>query len=472
MYFDVVFINDYSDYTVPYSLGLVALSTYLNKRGFRACVMNMSDFKKNKDIDVHFFGIGGWSCTFWKVVKIAHKLKRQFPQIPIIAGGGHLSSCPADFHKHAELFDYWVIGEGERAIVGILENKYKKNEQIQVPINEHDLVSPQIEYLGTPEGFHVSITSRGCSHNCTFCSIPRVSNSGPKNLSSKELLQNIHRLVEKGVSTIYFGDSNIMNNRKWAEEFCLSACKADFRFSWSANCCMDGINEETVVLLHKAGCVSLRTGVETGAPDILNAMRKQARLNNIQSAVALCKKIGIKVHAYFLYGMLGETRQSMRQTRDFYNILKPDTFYLTLYRPYPGTVMYAEATSKGYLNEHDWSIGKYAELEHTGHLSKPEVLKEKELLWGQLLRQKKKRYLKQTIVFNGNRRPREFVFLKKIKKVLLILKGIMPKVIAGKLSLILNRMISKAVLQECLDNSTFLEDKLKQTIEMSKKEKQ
>jgi radical SAM superfamily enzyme YgiQ (UPF0313 family) len=53
--------------------------------------------------------------------------------------------------------------------------------------------------------------------------------------------------------------------------------------------------------------------------------------------VNLCKKFGIKTHATFCFGLLGETKDSMIQTLIFAKSLDVDSIQFSIATPYPGT---------------------------------------------------------------------------------------------------------------------------------------
>ena len=53
-----------------------------------------------------------------------------------------------------------------------------------------------------------------------------------------------------------------------------------------------------------------------------------------------CHKLGLVIHADFIVGLPGETRESIRNTIDFAKRLDTETIQVSIAHPYPGTEFY------------------------------------------------------------------------------------------------------------------------------------
>ena len=62
------------------------------------------------------------------------------------------------------------------------------------------------------------------------------------------------------------------------------------------------------------------------------------------------KALGIKIHGTFILGLPGESRETIAATIRFAREIDPDTIQVSLAAPYPGTALYREALSEGWLN--------------------------------------------------------------------------------------------------------------------------
>ena len=77
-------------------------------------------------------------------------------------------------------------------------------------------------------------------------------------------------------------------------------------------------------------------------------------LDSARKAFGLCKKIGLKTQAYFLFGLPGENYETFRKTVEFAKELDPDSAQFALAIPHPGTELYQACTEKGWLKYDSW----------------------------------------------------------------------------------------------------------------------
>ena len=103
--------------------------------------------------------------------------------------------------------------------------------------------------------------------------------------------------------------------------------------------------------MRDGGLRLLLVGFESGNQQILNNIKKGIRLDRAQQFVKDCKKLGIKIHGTFIVGLPGETRQTIQQTIDFARAVDPETIQVSLAAPYPGTELYNQAVTNGWLKQ-------------------------------------------------------------------------------------------------------------------------
>jgi radical SAM superfamily enzyme YgiQ (UPF0313 family) len=78
--------------------------------------------------------------------------------------------------------------------------------------------------------------------------------------------------------------------------------------------------------------------------------------------VGLLRKVGIDSLVYFLIGLPGETKETIRETIRFAQKVNSD--YVEFYpaTPYPGTEFFEIAAKEGMISERDWSDYQYNEF--------------------------------------------------------------------------------------------------------------
>jgi radical SAM superfamily enzyme YgiQ (UPF0313 family) len=120
--------------------------------------------------------------------------------------------------------------------------------------------------------------------------------------------------------------------------------------AWRCETRMENLDEELVSIMAKAGCIGINMGVESADEQVLrNMKRKAVSLEQALKVVKACKKRGIETFCFFILGLPGETKETIRRTIDFAKELDVDTIQVSLAHAYPGTELYDYAKANGFL---------------------------------------------------------------------------------------------------------------------------
>jgi radical SAM superfamily enzyme YgiQ (UPF0313 family) len=97
-------------------------------------------------------------------------------------------------------------------------------------------------------------------------------------------------------------------------------------------------------------------GIESGSQKILDRLKKEQTLAEIETAVDKAKDAGIEiVHGFFVVGSPDETEEDMRQSFKFASKLRIDTFGFNRLCVYRGTPLWQEYVRRGLVNDAtDW----------------------------------------------------------------------------------------------------------------------
>jgi radical SAM superfamily enzyme YgiQ (UPF0313 family) len=106
----------------------------------------------------------------------------------------------------------------------------------------------------------------------------------------------------------------------------------------------------------KANCRTLMFGIESGSQKVLDRLKKDQTLAQVEAAVTNAKKSGIEiVHGFFVVGNPDETAEEMRETFRFAARLRLDTFGFNRLCVYRGTPLWHEYVRRGLVNDNaDW----------------------------------------------------------------------------------------------------------------------
>jgi radical SAM superfamily enzyme YgiQ (UPF0313 family) len=104
-----------------------------------------------------------------------------------------------------------------------------------------------------------------------------------------------------------------------------------------------------------ANCGYILFGVESGSPKMLKKMKKGITLDKVREAFRLTKEVGIKTQAFFLFGMPGETQETIQETIEFAKELNASSTQFAVAIPHPGTALYQECKTNGWLTSENWA---------------------------------------------------------------------------------------------------------------------
>ncbi len=274
-------------------------------------------------------------------------------------------------HLH-DLGDFCVFGDGEEAIIAILEVLHGKRDPATIPNSSYLTPDGQVLYgvngrkasrldeTGRPflaskvripvaDWRHVHRSynhvyaiefSRGCQKNCFYCSYDRGKTIRSLDDIREELLAN----ARLGITRYRISDSNFTDGPPhyphYPEDICRLMIELDLGLEWSCYARVDDMNDERVELMKRAGCFAVFFGIESGDDSILKKMNKMHTVADAERGVAIAKKHDIFCHASFIVGYPGETRETFENTLAFIDRTRPNTVNLGQFRVEHDTLVY------------------------------------------------------------------------------------------------------------------------------------
>jgi radical SAM superfamily enzyme YgiQ (UPF0313 family) len=84
-------------------------------------------------------------------------------------------------------------------------------------------------------------------------------------------------------------------------------------------------------------------------------MKKGITLDKVRAAFKLTGEVGIKTQAFFLFGMPGETQETISETIEFAKEISASSTQFAVAIPHPGTALYQECKENGWLTSENWA---------------------------------------------------------------------------------------------------------------------
>jgi radical SAM superfamily enzyme YgiQ (UPF0313 family) len=219
-----------------------------------------------------------------------------------------------------------------------------------MPIPMHELLPLEKYRMPLIRGpFTFIVTSRGCTAGCTYC-IKHVSYQYGVRVRSPELImEELWVLKKLGIDNIHMYADLFTVSRDQIVELCQRMIEESINIKWTCNSRVDYVDEEMLTLMGNAGCRLISWGIESGNEQILRHARKGAYPDKAERSLHWAKKAGIMNWGYFIIGLPGETKETIRQTIDFSKNLPLDIALFHVAAPYPGTPFFFEVVREGWF---------------------------------------------------------------------------------------------------------------------------
>jgi len=269
----------------------------------------------------------------------------------VIVGGPHTSVA---LDSIPEYVDHIVQGEGENAIIDIINGKEKRRLVLKERIMDLDPLpfQPWDIFSRLPYDFScfwmdvkpvfTMNTSRGCPFHCTFCSVDSIWGDRRTLFSADRIISEVEYLIKTyGAKGIYFREDNFTLNIRRTEAFCEKMIQRNFKIPWACETRVDTLcDEEIVQLMHRAGCEAVYLGVESCSQRILNLLNKKITVEQVERALHLCKKYQIRTYCSLLAGVPGETYEDSLLTQKWMKQMKPYRYVFNVFVGIPSSPLY------------------------------------------------------------------------------------------------------------------------------------
>ncbi len=350
----VLLINPWhEDQLPPPAIGY--LQSSLKAKGVDVIARNLQEAYELKD-DYDLVGVSFHTFSMVHAVEIRNHFKGR-----LICGGHHPSALPEQMIKIG--YDQVVIGEGEEAIMKIIEGNYDQIVRSE-PTDINLFPFPDyagLKFTGFPHGIPV-ISSRGCPFKCLFCGSSAFWGHKYKTRTAENVIEEIEHLKSSGYKTWIFYDDNFIANKKRALQICSAM---DGSYIWEAVARAEDLDDVICNELYRAGCRRLHLGVESLSQDALDRMGKHTTVEKMLKGVECAEKSGIATMSLFLVGMPGDSFEDIEITRKYRLKSKITQYGANIVWILPNTEIYRKAKEYGFDEDSYLSGVPFYTYEHS-----------------------------------------------------------------------------------------------------------
>ena len=425
-----------------YPLWLIYAAAYASKYGHDIDFLDapakpldeqasMDIIAKNIQVETTLFVLNTSTPSIMSDVAFAAKIKAAYPKSFILLVGTHPTACPKETLGYSASVDAVGIGEYDeivRQLADALQNGTPIQEVGGLYIHTDDgIISPGRmpaitnmddmpfaaefikKHLCERDYFFAAatypsiqiFTGRGCPCHCNFCVYPQTMHGHVfRARTAENVVQEFQFIADNfpDVHEVVIEDDTFTVNKQRVKDICTLLIQRGLnkRLKWLCNARVN-LDYETMKVMKKAGCRLIIPGIESGCQQILDNIKKGTKVEQFYSYVANAKKAGLLIHACYMVGNKGETKETMQTTLQLALKLNTDTAQFFPLIPYPGTEAYTWARTNGYI-ETDYSKYCLEDGTHNTVLNLPGLSAEEMVEFCNMAR--KKYYLRPSYILH------------------------------------------------------------------------
>ncbi|MBS1834819.1 MAG: hopanoid biosynthesis associated radical SAM protein HpnJ [Acidobacteria bacterium] len=345
---------------LTYPAGMLPDSKLVDAPAHHISIEQTVAMAKDFDLLVLFTSTPGFSVD----IKMAEMMKESNPGMKVAFVGPPVTVEPDKAFRESKAIDFVVRREFDHQIVAFAKGtpladipgvSYRREDGTiwhnpEGPVIENldelpwaskiykrdlDFTRYNVPFLLHP--FISFYPSRGCPAMCTFCLWPQTHSGHRWRLRSiPDIVAECKWALENfpGLKEIFFDDDTFNYKKERTIELCKELKKLNFTWSCTSRVTTD---YDTLKAMREAGCRLMIVGYESGDPQILKNIKKGATVQMAERFTKDAHSLGLTIHADFIVGLPGESRDSLRRTIDFAKKLDCETIQVSIAHPYPGT---------------------------------------------------------------------------------------------------------------------------------------
>lgn len=281
-----------------------------------------------------------------EAIEAAVAIKKVMPRCPIVAGGHHATVDP-DSLSNSGCIDEIVKGEGERMFI-------RADPLDSLPFPARHLIDADNYRIGKKR-YTMILSSRGCPHSCSFCSVHAVCGRTHRIRSIDSVLAEIEECVQKfNIEVFDFQDDNLLyepERIKALLEKIIRQFNGGIELLASNGLNVSSLDEELLALMKRAGFKKLDLALGTGDVPSREFLKRPETTGQYEDVLKIANRLELPVTTYIILGLPTQTLAEMKQTVEYLKIkntlISPSIFYNV-----PGMPMFEVAAKYEYQQSH------------------------------------------------------------------------------------------------------------------------
>jgi len=286
--------------------------------------------------------------------------------VPVVLGGIHPSALPDEALQHADVV---CKGDAESTLPHLIADfdtaaasgedprcglrpvyDWQAFETAPIATPRKDIIDPADYLVANPIQ-----TTRGCPHNCSFCTTPAIFGRKFRQRAIADIVDEMRAVCEvKKPWCFILADDNFGGNQSWAIELC-EAMKP-LGIAWATQCdILISQNDRLLRAMRESGCQGLILGLESPKQDTLvEAGKKFVRSDTYEQRIRKIRSFDINLWGAFIFGFDTDMWQDCMDACRFAQRTNLAMSCYPILTPYPGTPFFEQFEREGRLRTRDW----------------------------------------------------------------------------------------------------------------------
>jgi radical SAM superfamily enzyme YgiQ (UPF0313 family) len=295
-----------------------------------------------------------------------NRLRERKPLLKVLAIGPALR-YPQVAHGLNDLADLLLAGEPELAALAAARHLLTGDVRPGAAVNPYTLAHAayqpdgmlaNLDALPMPAWdvflkaghsypFLSILSSRGCPAGCRFCPYVAAQGSAFRAQTPQRTVNEIIYLAQRvKVSHIMFRDPVFAYDRSRVLAVCADLRQRQPGVTWECESRPEHFDERLLRAMQAAGCTTIKVGLESADPELLQAIGRVASaraavayVDQVTALIHACRQLGLICRVFVMAGLPGQTIASVQQTAGALRRMSPARLHVKPYHWYPGIAL-------------------------------------------------------------------------------------------------------------------------------------